>query len=285
MSQPATTEPAAGATATTDEILVSGRAPSPIDPVERVNVVSYEVVQGIDTAVTGPIARTYKKALPEQIRVGVHNALNNLDEPIVFVNFLLQLKPGKAFETASRFLLNSTLGGAGLFDVAKRKPFNLPRRANGLADTLGYYGVGTGPYLFLPIIGATTLRDVLARPLDLLILPTAIPKPFGNPSVSLGKGTLSALDERAGNDEKLAKIHAAKDPYLVQREEYLARRQAEIDVLKGKRKSIDDPPYYTFPGTSQPPKQSKPDMQSQTEPRPPIVSSPEKADPEGRQVQ
>lgn len=243
---------AAAEPADPNEILVSGRAPSAVDPVERINVVSYEVVQSIDEAVTGPIAKTYNNILPEPVRDGVHNVLDNLDEPIVFINFLLQLKPGKAMETAGRFLINSTIGVAGLFDIAKRKPFNLPRRSNGLADTLGYYGVGTGPYLYLPIIGATTLRDMLARPVDLLVLPAILHKPFADPKVALGKGVLSALDERAQNDEKLAGIHSAKDPYLVQREEYLARRKAEIEVLQGKRKSIYDPPYYIFPDTGEP---------------------------------
>lgn len=241
---PAAPPPAQG------EILVSGRPPSPVDPVEHLNVVSYQAVQAVDAALVGPIARTYKMVLPKPVRDGVHNALDNLDEPIVFVNFLLQLKPGKAMETAGRFLINSTLGIAGLVDVAKRKPFNLPRRSNGLADTLGYYGVGPGPYLFLPVIGATTVRDLIARPFDLLILPTLVRKPFSDPKVALAKGSLSALDERAQNDEKLSKIHSANDPYLVQREEYLARRKAEIEVLKGKRKSIDDPPYYTFPDSA-----------------------------------
>lgn len=230
-----------------NEIVVTGRAPSPIDPVEHLNVVSYEAVQAVDKAVIGPVARAYKAALPKPVRDGVHNVLDNLDEPIVFVNFMLQLKPGKAIETLGRFVINSTLGVGGLFDVAKRKPFNLPRRSNGLADTLGYYGIGTGPYLFLPVIGATTLRDVIARPFDLMVLPAIAPRPFADPKVALAKGTLSALDEREQNDDKIARLHAAPDPYAAQREEYLARRKAEIDVLKGKRKSIDDPPYYQLP--------------------------------------
>src|SRR3546814_16310736 len=73
---------------------------------------------------------------------------------------MLQFKPGKAMETAGRFTINTTLGVAGLFDVAKRKPFFLPYRPNGLANVLGYYGVGPGPYLSLPIAGPPTLRDI-----------------------------------------------------------------------------------------------------------------------------
>lgn len=235
-----------------NEIVVTRRAPSPADPVEHLNAISYGAVQAVDNAVVAPIAHTYKAGVPKPARDGLHNVLNNLDEPIVFLNFLLQLKPGKALETLGRFAINSTLGVGGLFDIAKREPFNLPRRSNGLADTLGYYGVGPGPYLFLPVIGATTLRDVLARPFDLLVLPAVAPKPFADPKVSLAKGVLSALDEREQDDEKLARLHAAPDPYVAQREEYLARRRAEIEVLKGQRKSIYDPPYYQLPPLPEP---------------------------------
>ncbi|SFG40830.1 phospholipid-binding lipoprotein MlaA [Novosphingobium sp. CF614] len=222
-------------------IVVTRRAPSPADPAEAINVVSYQAVQALDRAIVGPIAHTYKHTIPGPVRDGLHNVLNNLDEPIVFVNFLLQLKPGKALETLGRFTVNTTLGIGGLFDVAKKKPFNLPRRSNGLADTLGYYGVGPGPYLFLPVIGATTLRDLLARPFDFTILPTAVPKPFADSGFALGKGVLSALDERAQNDDKIEGTRQSADPYAAQREEYLARRRAEIDVLKGRRKTVDGP--------------------------------------------
>ena len=232
-----------------NEIVVTRRTPSPADPAEHLNAVSYEAVQAVDKAVIGPIAHTYEKTVPTPVRDGLHNALDNLDEPIVFVNFLLQLKPGKALETLGRFAINSTLGLAGLFDVAKRKPFNLPRRSNGLADTLGFYGVGPGPYLFLPVIGSTTLRDLIARPFDLLVLPVIAPKPFADPKVALGKSVLNALDERVQDDGKFLRLRSAPDPYVAQREEYLARRKAEIEVLKGKRKSLDDPPYYQWPDT------------------------------------
>lgn len=240
-------------------ITVTARPRSSTDPVEAVNVASFHAVQAVDKAFIGPVARTYKKATPKPLQDGLHNFLNNLDEPIVFVNFLLQLKPGKALETAGRFAINTTLGGAGLFDVAKRKPFKLPRRSNGLADTLGYYGVGPGPFLFLPVIGPTTVRDLAARPFDLLILPAAAGKPFNRPEVGLAKGTLSALDERAHNDDKLKKLRdESSDPYGSIRDDYLKRRQAEIDYLRGKRTSIEDtapaasdtPPMAEDPATN-----------------------------------
>ncbi len=234
---------------------------TPGDPLESLNAASYEAVQAVDEAIVAPITHGYMKAVPGQARAGIHNFINNLDEPIVFLNFLLQLKPGKAFETLGRFVINSTLGVLGLVDVAKRKPFNLPRRSNGLADTLGYYGVKTGPYLFLPLIGPTTLRDLFGRVIDLSILPLA-GKPFNKPAFVLAKGTLSSLDDRAQQDETLKRIREESgDPYLATREYYLKTREAEIDVLRGKRKSIYDPPIDPVPAP-QPETEPEPDAES-----------------------
>ncbi len=220
-------------------VVTARQGPPRGDPIAVVNEVSFVAVQAVDEAFVAPIAYGYQKGLPEPIRDGIHNALNNLDEPIVLLNFLLQLKIAKAVETVGRFTINSTVGVAGLFDVAEKKPFKLPRRSNGLADTLGYYGVGPGPYLFLPLIGSTTLRDVVGRIADLSLLPAAVGKPFTNPLVSASKGVLSSIDDRVENDEILTRIQQSGNPYAAMREYYLKRRQAEIDVLRGKRCNAD----------------------------------------------
>ena len=229
---PATAQTVANST----DIVVTAK--SPADPLESVNVQTYEVVQAVDDAVIAPVARAYKRGLSDDVRDGIRNAINNIDEPIVFVNFLLQLKIGKALETAGRFAINSTVGVAGIMDVAKKKPFNLPRRSNGLADTLGYYGVGPGPYLFLPLIGPTTVRDVAGRMVDLSLVPFAAGKPFNTPYYALPKGALSALDERARNDEEITERKETADPYVTIREHYLKKRQWEIAVLRGE---VPDP--------------------------------------------
>lgn len=233
---PATTDIASPPAIDPATIIVTARqGPPRSDPIAVVNEVSFGAVQAVDEAIIAPIAGGYQKGLPDPIRDGIHNALNNLDEPIVFVNFLLQLKIGKALETVGRFAINSTVGVAGLFDVAEKKPFKLPRRSNGLADTLGYYGVGPGPYLFLPFIGSTTVRDLLGRVADLSLLPTAVGKPFTNPIVSATKGALSSIDDRVENDVILTRVQQSGNPYAAMREYYLKKRQAEIDVLRGKR--------------------------------------------------
>jgi len=236
--QPRTTP---GSAPNREEIVVTGQSgPPPGDPLEGVNEASFEAVQAVDEAVIAPIAHGYMKGVPKPVRSGLHNFLNNLDEPIVFLNFLLQLKPGKAIETLGRFTINSTIGVGGLIDVAKKKPFNLPRRSNGLADTLGYYGVKPGPYLFLPLIGSTTVRDVFGRLVDLSLLPTAVGKPFNDPAFALAKGTVSGLDERTQNDEVITRIREeSSNPYATMREYYLKKREAEIEVLHGRRESAD----------------------------------------------
>ena len=223
------------------DIIVTARTPDPGDPLEAVNAASFELVQAVDSAIIAPVAHGYEKGVPRPMRSGVHNLLNNFNEPIVFLNFLLQLKPGKAVETAARFAINSTIGIGGVVDVARRKPFNLPRRFNGLADTFGYYGVKPGPYFFLPLVGSTTLRDLVGRFGDMLILPAAIGQPYRNPAFSLVTGSLGVLDERIGMDADLERARASGDPYVAAREYYLANRQAEIDVLRGKRRSVEDP--------------------------------------------
>jgi len=240
----------AGATPSPEEIVldgsaivVSGSPPIPGDPLESVNQKSFEAVQVVDSAVIAPVAQGYKKGIPKPVRKGLRNILNNLNEPINFLNFLLQLKPGKAIKSLGRFTINSTIGIGGVMDVAKKKPFNLPHHPNGFGNTLAYYGVGPGPYLFLPLIGSTNVRDLVGRVGDLAVLPTAVGKPFTDPALALSRGSVAALDERVANDEMLKRINESDNPYLSMREFYMEKRKAEIDALHGRRASADRPTH------------------------------------------
>ena len=218
-----------------NDIIVTGRKETAGDPLRAVNAESFAVTQKVDDAVVGPVARTYKKTVPSPIRRGIHNFLYNLREPIVFLNFLLQFKPGKAAETVGRFAINTTIGVAGVLDVAKKKPFHLPRRSNGFANTLGYYGVKNGAFLFLPLVGPTTIRDLLGGAIDRLILPVGVGHPFTSASYTVPAGILGALDHRSEFDQTLKDLHDnSPDPYAATRSFYLNRRQAEIDHLHGR---------------------------------------------------
>ena len=220
------------------EIVVTARPRFvPGDPFLAINAQTFSVVQSVDKAFVGPVALKYKDTVPRPIRSGLRNFLSNLQEPVVFLNYLLQFKIGKAAETAGRFAVNTTLGLAGLFDSAKKHPFNLPHRNNGFGYTLGFYGVKPGPFLFLPLIGPTTLRDVLGRVIDISVLPFAVGRPFNDPLYVLPTTTIRLLDERAENDSELRALRDdSSDPYTAIKEDYLQRRQAEIDELRGRHK-------------------------------------------------
>jgi phospholipid-binding lipoprotein MlaA len=260
-ANPATASGQAGAG---PDIVVTGDKGAPKgDPLEDINAKSFEAVQSVDKAVIEPVAKAYNKGLPRPVRKGLRNFFSNIGEPIVAAAYLLQFKPGKAFETVGRFGVNTTLGVFGLFDVAKRKPFYLPHRNNGLANTLGYYGIGAGPYMYLPIVGPTTVRDIIGDTVDKLILPMAIGAPFNKPSYVIPATILNQLGERAAFDETIQEIRKQDDPYTVYKQMYLKQRQAEIDALHGRTPAEPVVPLYgedlPTPGKKGAPKVTIPD--------------------------
>jgi phospholipid-binding lipoprotein MlaA len=215
------------------EIVVEGQVgPPKSDPVEAINEESYRVTQAVDQAVVEPVANAYRDGLPEPVRDGLGNVVRNLGEPSVALNFLLQGKVGKAFETLGRLAINSTIGVGGLFDVAEKRA-GLPYRRNGFANTLGFYGVGPGPYLYLPVTGATSLRDLAGSTLDQLLLPVAVGDPFNRIEYAATYFVINGLDQRLAFDEEIASIRNSDDPYRLRRETYLAQRRRDIAELKG----------------------------------------------------
>jgi phospholipid-binding lipoprotein MlaA len=215
------------------EIVVEGEVgPPKSDPVEAINEESYRVTQAVDAALVEPVANAYRDGLPEPVRDGLGNVVKNLGEPSVALNFLLQGKVGKAFETLGRLAINSTVGVGGLFDVAGKRA-DLPYRRNGFANTLGFYGVGPGPYLYLPVTGATSVRDLVGSTLDQALLPFAVGDPFNRIEYAATYFVINGLDQRLAFDEEIASIRASDDPYRLRRETYLAQRRRDIAELKG----------------------------------------------------
>lgn len=219
-------------------IVVTAQPGARQDPLAAVNIESFKAVQAVDSAVVLPVALGYKHALPNTVRTGLRNLLLNLTEPVVFVNYVLQLQPKRAAQVVGRFAINSTIGVAGIVDVAKKKPFHLPHHTNGFAYTLGYYGVPSGPYLFLPLIGPTTLRDMFGRLLDQSMVPAVVGFPFTGYTYSLPTGAINALDFRVEADSALKKLHDADNPYGATRADYLARRKRDIAALRGPNHAI-----------------------------------------------
>ena len=244
-STPAQTEPTEDETAQGDEpsneIIVEGTyGPPKSDPAVRINEESYRITQAVDEAVFEPVAYAYRDGLPEPLRDGLGNVVRNLGEPSNALNFLLQGKVGKAFETLGRLAINSTIGVGGLFDVAGKPAVDLPYRRNGFANTMGFYGVGPGAYLYLPGTGATTARDLLGSTLDQLLLPIAVGSPFNRTDFAAGYFVVNGLDQRLEFDEEIKDIRSAGDPYLVRRQTYLAKRRSDIAALKGEPVSEED---------------------------------------------
>jgi phospholipid-binding lipoprotein MlaA len=211
------------------------------DPLEGFNRAMFSVNQSLDKAVFRPAAMGYKHVLPKPLRSGLRNVFSNLTEPVVFLNDLLQLKPKRAVKTLGRAVINTIFGIGGLLDVAKHE--GLPHRANGLGNTLAYYGVKSGPYLFLPLLGPTTLRDLAGAQVDGLVLPVAIGKPFNQIEYQLPKAVVTGLDARAEADPELKSLfETALDPYATLRSVYLQSRAGDIAALHGKSGDTADSP-------------------------------------------
>ncbi len=134
------------------------------DPWEAVNRRIYHFNQRADEYVLLPIVRGYRFALPSFVRSGVHNVFNNLGDVTNLLNSILQLKPKRTATTTGRLLLNTTVGIAGLFDPATA--IGLARQEEDFGQTLGFYGVGAGPYIMLPLLGPSNLRDASGRVFD-----------------------------------------------------------------------------------------------------------------------
>jgi phospholipid-binding lipoprotein MlaA len=126
------------------------------DPWERLNRFTYRFNARFDEAVFLPVANGYRR-LPSPLRAGVHNFFANLSEVDSVINQFLQWRPGRGLHSLERFVINSTLGIGGLFDVAKK--MRLPPQPTGFSATLGTWGVHPGPYLVIPLLGPSTLRD------------------------------------------------------------------------------------------------------------------------------
>lgn len=213
--------------------------PTAHDPWRRFNRRSFAVSGFLDRVIIGPAARVYRRIAPSPIRRGLGNAVANLREPSTAVNGALQGRPKVSAKAAARFVTNSTVGVLGLFDVAGRA--GLKREPADFGQTLGRYGVGQGPYLYLPVVGPTTLRDGLGAVVNLLGDPVS--QATGGPSTdfALGRSVARGLDARAEGDETLhAVMTRSTDPYATIRSGYLQTRAAFVREATGAEEALPD---------------------------------------------
>ena len=201
------------------------RAASLSDPLEPFNRAMYTFNDVFDRALLKPLATGYRYVIPRLARRGVGNFFNNLRAPITFINDLLQGKPARARQTLDRFLLNSSIGLFGLIDIAT--PLGKPPHEEDYGQTLAVWGVPSGPYIVLPFLGPSTVRDSIAKIPEFYIAdPLWEP---GDLKVTVARFGLRLIDLRSrllGIDRIL---QMQVDPYLFLRETYLQQRSAQIN--------------------------------------------------------
>jgi phospholipid-binding lipoprotein MlaA len=186
---------------------------------EPLNRKIYRFNDVLDHAVARPVARTYVKIIPHPVRVGVTNFFRNLETPTVMANDLLQLKFRAAANDLGRFVLNTTVGVGGVLDPATSAGLELNNEDFG--QTLGHYGVRPGPFLEIPILGPSDLRDAVGRAADTYANPRQYIK---NQWIKYGLYLPDFIDRRAAVlplDDTLARVF---DPYAFIRDAYLQRR-------------------------------------------------------------
>jgi len=209
---------------------------SPQDPWESWNRGVYKVNDKLDRAVAKPVARGYVRVVPQPIRTGVSNFFSNLRMPTTLINDMLQGKFSAAGTDLGRLLLNTTVGLGGILDPATSAGLDHNHEDFGL--TFGHWGVHAGPFVELPILGPSDLRDAPARAIEIFSTPTHY---VNNNWVSYGLFLPDLIDARAALLPLDETISHAYDPYAVVRDAYLARRAYLITGKSPEEEPLEEP--------------------------------------------
>lgn len=199
-------------------------APDKRDPWESYNRTIYKFNDVVDRNIGRPVARAYKNYTPGAFQNGVNNFFSNLDDVVVMLNDLFQFKFQQMAQDFSRLTFNSTIGVFGLFDVSSH--MGLPKHHEDFGQTLATWGVGSGPYFVLPILGPSTVRDSTGLVADWQIDPVYT---INDDQARWSAIILRAVDERAGLLEATAMMEKSGiDPYVFMRNAYLQHRENQI---------------------------------------------------------
>ena len=210
------------------------------DPWEPTNRAIFDFDIQVDHAVARPVAKFYRSAVPQPAREGIHNALTNLNSPVVFTNDVLQGEGEKATDTLGRFVINSTVGVAGLVDVASK--IGIPGHDNDFGITLGKAGAAEGSYLVLPFVGPKPPRDLVGTGVDIAFDPLTYMSWNNSTLYMIIRGGLSVLDDRAANIDVVEQIERSSiDFYATTRSLYRQNRAAQIN---GGRAPDDNLPNF-----------------------------------------
>ena len=212
------------------------------DPWEGFNRAMFGVHRAVDNAVLEPVARGYRAITPGPVRGGVRNFLRNLNAPVIFANDVLQGEFKRAGSTAGRFAINSTIGIAGIFDPATR--IGLERHEEDFGQTLAVWGVPSGPYLFIPLLGPSNIRDGAGRGVDIALDPITWSDFDQIDTFRASRSVLGALSTREGLLDPIDAIEAqGGDLYITYRSAYEVARQAAI---QNGRTDVQDLPDFNL---------------------------------------
>lgn len=199
--------------------------PTVADPLEPVNRAIFVFNDKAYFWVMKPVAQGYRAVVPQGVRVSVRNFFSNLGTPVRLANNLLQGKPKGAGTELLRFVINSTIGMAGLFDPAKTG-FHIDKRNEDLGQTLGRYGLGQGFYIVLPLLGPSTARDTVGRVGDYFVDPLSyIKDPWAETGVRAFKSE-NEISLSIGDYEDLTA--SSLDPYVAVRDAYIQNRSKKV---------------------------------------------------------
>jgi phospholipid-binding lipoprotein MlaA len=219
-------------------LMLSGCATSanPRDPLEKFNRGVFAFNDAVDRVALKPAATAYKEVLPTFVQSGVNNFFGNLSDAWSGVNNLAQAKGQDGMTDLTRFAFNSTFGIFGVLDIATDA--GLRKHSEDLGQTLGYWGVPSGPYLMLPLLGPSTIRDTAALPVDLWGDMWAHKTPVNWRNVGIG---VRAIDQRASIlDASNLLEDAALDRYEFIRDGYLQRRESRVYDDERSQKKHED---------------------------------------------
>ncbi len=221
---------------------------NPRDPLESVNRAVFNFNDGFDRAVAKPLAEGYRAAMPSFARTAVTNFFSNLEDLWIALNDLLQGKPRKAADDLARALINTTIGILGLFDVAS--DLGIEKRNEDFGQTLGRWGVASGPYLVLPFLGSSTLRDALSY--GFVDVKGDLVRQHSDVAERNTAFVLRAINLRANLlDASRIVEEAALDKYTFMRDAYLQRRQNLVydgNPPRDDRASVDEEPEVAAAG-------------------------------------
>lgn len=194
------------------------------DPWQGFNRAVFGFNDAVDEAVLKPVAQAYRDVLPQPVRTGVSNVYGNFDDAWSAVNHLLQGKAQSGLEMTMRVLVNSTFGLLGLLDPATE--MRLGRQSEDLGQTLAVWGVGSGPYVVLPLLGPSTVRDTLALPADRAVSPSRLVDREARRAAVTALGVVDTRSRLLATTELLGQV--ALDRYTFVRDAYLSRRLDQI---------------------------------------------------------